>query len=112
MQTLRHTFPLVLAALALAACGKEPAQPAKAQEPPIIRDVSVGVVTTADMDETAEVTGTVKSRATTTLSSKIVGKILAMHAREGSEVEAGQLLVELDDSDIAAQVHRAEAGVR
>lgn len=35
-----------------------------------------------------------------------------MHAREGGEVQAGQLLVELDDSDIAAQVRRAEAGVR
>ena len=112
MQTLRHAFPLVLAILALAACGKEPAQPTKASGPTVVRDVSVGVVTTADVEEAAEVTGTVKSRVATTLSSKIVGKILAIHAREGSEVQPGQLLVELDDSDIAAQAHRAEAGVR
>jgi multidrug efflux pump subunit AcrA (membrane-fusion protein) len=96
----------------LAACGKEPAQPAKAPEPKVVRDVTVGVVTMADVDEAAQVTGTVKSRTSTTLSSKIVGKILAMYVREGSEVQAGQVLVELDDSDIAAQVRRAEAGVR
>ena len=112
MQTLRHAAPVVLAFLVLAACGKEPAQPAKAPEPKIVRDVTVGVVTMADVDEAAQVTGTVKSRTSTTLSSKIVGKILAMYVREGSEVQAGQVLVELDDSDIAAQVRRAEAGVR
>jgi len=112
MQTLRHAAPVVLAFLVLAACGKEPAQPAKAPEPKVVRDVTVGVVTMADVDEAAQVTGTVKSRTSTTLSSKIVGKILAMYVHEGSEVQAGQVLVELDDSDIAAQVRRAEAGVR
>jgi len=64
------------------------------------------------LEETAEVTGTLKSRTATTLSSKIVGRILALHAREGSEVQAGQILIELDDQDIAAQTRRAEAGVR
>jgi multidrug efflux pump subunit AcrA (membrane-fusion protein) len=111
MQTLRHAaFPMLLF-LALAACGKEPSQPAKASEPKVVRDVIASAVATTEADETAEVTGTVKSRTSTTLSSKIVGKILAMHAREGSEVQAGQVLVELDDQDIAAQVRRAEAGV-
>ncbi len=112
MQKFRYVAPLVLAFLALAACGKESAQPAKSPEPQTVRDVTVGTVVTGEVDERAEVMGTVKSRVSTTLSSKIVGKILAMHAREGSEVQTGQVLVELDASDIAAQVRRAEAGVR
>jgi multidrug efflux pump subunit AcrA (membrane-fusion protein) len=112
MRTLRYAAPLIFALLVLAACGREPAQPAKAPEPKIVRDVTIGVVTAAEVDEAALVTGTVKSRTSTTLSSKIVGKILAMYVREGSEVQAGQVLVELDDSDIAAQARRAEAGVR
>jgi len=65
----------------------------------------------AEMEEPAEVTGTLKSRTVTTISSKIVGRILALHAREGSAVQAGQLLIELDDQDIVAQVRRAEAGL-
>ncbi len=112
MQKFRYAAPWVLAFLALTACGKEPAAPPKAGEPKIVRDVTVGAVTAGEVDERAEVMGTVKSRTSTTLSSKIVGRILAMHAREGSEVETGQVLVELDASDIAAQVRRAEAGVR
>ncbi len=111
MQKFRYAAPWVLAFLALT-CGKEPAAPPKAGEPKIVRDVTVGTVATGEVDERAEVMGTVKSRISTTLSSKIVGRILAMHAREGSEVETGQVLVELDDREIAAQVRRAEAGVR
>lgn len=112
MLTLRRTTLLVLTFLALAACGKEPAQPSRSPEPPTVRDVTVGVATTVEVDEAAEVMGTVKSRTTTTLSSKIVGRILALHVHEGSEVQVGQLLVELDDRDMAAQVRRAEAGLR
>lgn len=112
MQKFRYAAPLVAAFLALAACGKESTQPAKEPEPQTVRDVTVGAVTAGEVDERAEVMGTVKSRTSTTISSKIVGRILAMHAREGSEVETGQVLVELDASDIAAQVRRAEAGVR
>lgn len=112
METLRTAALLVLACLTLAACGKEPAQPSKAPEAPLVRDVTVGVATSTEVDEAAEVMGTVKSRMTTTLSSKIVGRILALHAREGSNVESGQILVELEEQDIAAQVRRAEAGLR
>jgi multidrug efflux pump subunit AcrA (membrane-fusion protein) len=112
MQTLRYAILLALAILALAACGGEPVPPTKAAERPIVRDVTVGVVTTAEVDDTAEVMGTVKSRTTITLSSKVVSRILALRVHEGSEVQAGQLLVELDDRDMAAQVHRAEAGLR
>ncbi|OGC02011.1 MAG: hypothetical protein A3G35_05235 [candidate division NC10 bacterium RIFCSPLOWO2_12_FULL_66_18] len=112
MQTLRYAILLALAILALAACGREPVPPTKAAERPIVRDVTVGVVTTTEVDDTAEVMGTVKSRTTITLSSKVVSRILALHVHEGSEVQAGQLLVELDDRDMAAQVHRAEAGLR
>ncbi len=112
MATLRRIALLLLFALPLAACGKEPAHPTKAAEPLVVRGVPVGAVAAQEIEEAAEVTGTVKSRTATTLSSTIVGRILAMRAREGGEVQAGQLLVELDDQDIVAQLRRAEAGLR
>jgi multidrug efflux system membrane fusion protein len=112
MQTLRRTaLTFALLALPLAACGKEPATAEKPAVPPVVRDVSLGVVTTGEVADTAEVTGTVRSRTVTTVSSQIMGRILALPVREGSLVQAGQLLVELDDRDIAAQVRRAEAGL-
>ena len=112
MQPFRLAIFILLAGLALAACGKEPADSPKVAEPPLIRDVVLGSVTPAEVEDAAEVVGTVKSRTSTTLSSKIVGTILALHSREGSQVEAGQVLVELDERDIAAQLRRAEAGLR
>jgi multidrug efflux pump subunit AcrA (membrane-fusion protein) len=111
MPLLRRAILISLLALPLFACGKEASHPVKTPEPPTVRDVTVGAVTMAEMEEAAEVTGTVKSRTVTTISSKIVGRILALHAREGSQVQAGQLLIELDDQDIVAQVRRAEAGL-
>jgi len=111
MAMSRHALLVALVTLPLLACGRESGQPEKAVEPPVVRDVGVGAVAETAIEDTAEVTGTVKSRTTTTLSSKIVGRILALHAREGSEVQAGQILIELDDQDIAAQTKRAEAGL-
>ena len=112
MPILRHALLVTLVALPLLACGRESPHPEKAVEPPVVRGATVATVTAAELDEVSEVTGTVKSRTMTTLSSKIVGRILALHVREGSMVQAGQLLVELDDQDIAAQTRRAEAGLR
>ena len=111
MAMLQHALLVALLTLPLLACGREPAQPDKAVEPPAVSNVGIGTVAETPFDETAEVTGTVKSRTTATLSSKIVGRILALHVREGSEVQAGQILIELDDQDIAAQTRRAEAGL-
>ncbi len=112
MPILRRAVLLILVGLPLFACGKESAHPPKAAEPPVVRDVTVATVAATELEEVSEVTGTVRSRTATTLSSKIVGRILALHVREGSMVQAGQLLVELDDQDIAAQTRRAEAGLR
>ncbi len=108
----RRPLLAALVTLPLLACGKEPAPPEKTVEPPIVRGVEIGAVAESPFEDTVEVTGTVKSRMTTTLSSKIVGRILALHAREGSRVRADQLLIELDDQDIVAQSRRAEAGLR
>ncbi len=79
-----------LVALPLMACGREPAHQEKAVEPPVVRDVTIGTVSESALDEVVEVTGTVRSRMVTTLSSKIVGRILALHASEGSAVKAGR----------------------
>ena len=43
------------------------------------------------------------------VSSKILGRIMAVHADEGDTVYRGQLLVELDSSDLVAQQIQAEA---
>jgi len=107
----RLVIPGVLSALLLFACGKEPTHEATPPEPPVARGVTVATVAPVETEETVEAMGTVKSKTTTTISSRIVGAVLAMHVREGSQVQAGAPLVELDDRDIATTVRRAEAAL-
>ncbi|MCS7192357.1 MAG: efflux RND transporter periplasmic adaptor subunit [Armatimonadetes bacterium] len=56
-------------------------------------------------------TGTVASSLTADVSAKVMGKVIAIYAREGDRVQAGQVLVQLDNSDLLAQVRQAEAAV-
>jgi len=107
----RLVTPGVLIALLLFACGKEPTHEATPPEPPVARGVTVATVAPVETEETVEAMGTVKSKTTTTISSRIVGAVLAMHVREGSQVQVGAPLVELDDRDIATTVRRAEAAL-
>jgi len=45
------------------------------------------------------------------ISSKIAGRILQLNASEGDTVTQGQLLVQLDDSDLRAQEAQAQTGL-
>ena len=45
------------------------------------------------------------------LSSRITGQILVVHVREGDRVQAGQLLMEIDNREAAAQLQKAQAGL-
>ena len=44
-----------------------------------------------------------------TVSSKMLGRIVALHAAEGDSVKLGQLLVELDSTDLLAQRKQAQS---
>jgi multidrug resistance efflux pump len=41
-----------------------------------------------------------------------MGSVVALHAREGDKVRAGQLVIEIDARDARAQLQKAEAGLR
>jgi RND family efflux transporter MFP subunit len=54
-------------------------------------------------------TGTLEARVKATISPKISGRIVALLVDQGDRVEAGQVLVRLDDSDLQQQVEIAES---
>jgi HlyD family secretion protein len=56
-------------------------------------------------------TGTLEARIRTTISPKIQGRIAEVLVDQGSVVQPGQLLVQLDDEDLAQQVRMATAGI-
>lgn len=59
---------------------------------------------------TLSVTGTVEATQVD-LSAKVTGRVVELLVREGQPVERGQLLARLDDTELAAEVRRAEAAL-
>lgn len=73
--------------------------------------VASHTVSTGPVIKSVMGTGTLEARIRTTISPKIQGRIAEVLVDQGSVVKAGQLLVRLDDEDLAQQVRMATAGI-
>jgi HlyD family secretion protein len=73
--------------------------------------VAVQRVVRREVVQTVVSSGRVLSPAEVSLGTTLGGVVRAVRAREGDRVTAGQLLVALDDAELAAQVAQARAGV-
>jgi HlyD family secretion protein len=82
---------------------------APAAAPPEVR---VEYVTDRVTSDPIRVTGTLRTDETVTLSTKATGIVRRVLAKEGDRVRRGQLLVEIDATDLRAQRDRAVAAVR
>jgi RND family efflux transporter MFP subunit len=97
------------AALALLACGKEPApapqkpEPAPAGQTLTIRDTQI--VTTF------EAVGSADAVQRATLSTRLMGNVVSVLVQEGDRVRSGQPLVRLDAREIASKRDQVEAGI-
>ncbi len=101
---------LVSSAIMMISCGNK--EEASVGKPPAVQGVKIETIRLSPETEDYEAPGTVRSKTTSLLSSKAVGHILAVRVREGDRVEAGQLLIEIDDRDTRAQLQKAQAGLR
>ncbi len=99
-----------LLAMSVAACGQK--SEAAAEKPPVVKSARVERVSMSPVEDYYEATGTVRSKTTTVLSSKIMGTVITLRAREGDKVSVGQVLIEIDNRDANAQLQKAEAGLR
>jgi RND family efflux transporter MFP subunit len=73
----------------------------------IVRDAASGASTASRAVLNAS--GYVTARRQATVSSKVTGKVLEVLVEEGKRVEAGQILARVDDTNIKASLHLAEA---
>ena len=55
--------------------------------------------------------GTIRAVHETSLASKILAKVLEVNVKAGERVKQGDVLVKLDDADLKARLHQAEAAV-
>jgi multidrug efflux pump subunit AcrA (membrane-fusion protein) len=106
----KNLFILVGCAVALFfSCGSKEDVSKTASSPQKVR---IEKLHAASVEETYEATGTVRSKTISPLSSKILCRIVSIAVREGDRVKAGQLLVEIDDREIKAQLDKSRAGLR
>lgn len=102
-----------LLVLFLTASGAEESKPAKdpAGEPPRGLPVEAQQVETDTIEKTLKAVGSLQSDESIVLSTEISGLVKTIPFSEGQQVEAGQILVKLDDSVLQAELDRARASL-
>ena len=101
---------LALGLMLAAGCGQEPATVAETPGGPPI-EVATQVAASQPVADTVTVTGTVEPSRRASPGTKILGRVATVPVEEGQRVRSGQLLARLDDRDLRAAVHQAEAAV-
>jgi RND family efflux transporter MFP subunit len=99
------------AALLLAACGGAPASTSRAAV--TASPVSGTTLTVQDtvVETTFDAAGVAEPLQQATLSTRLMGTVLAVRVQEGDRVQAGQLLVEIDARDLQAKAAQVEASI-
>ncbi len=94
--------------LTLFGCGK-PDEPKTEAPTPKFVSAQIGTVEETNSSDGTTVTGTVKPLLNSVLASKVMGRVVAVHVREGDVVKTGQLLAEIDSRELQSAVNVANA---
>lgn len=100
--TLCFTFPVTLA------CSEEDKAP-QAKDKPQGLPVETVQVTIAPIRDELTATGTLYSNESVVITTEIAGKVSEIFFEDGEKVSKGQVLLQLDQSVLAAERDRAEA---
>lgn len=111
---MKRALPIVATLMGLAltmGCGPGEAPSARASNVPPASTVPLAVAAADDVDTFVRVPGTVEPVVRTSPGTKILGRVSRVPAQEGTRVQRGDLLVQLEDADLRAAVQQAEAAV-
>lgn len=99
----------LIAALAVASCGRKPDERTAATPELPPASVRVEMASSKTTRLTEEVVGTVRARLRAALEAKVSGRISEMPIQLGQRVQAGQIMARLDAPEIKARLDQAEA---
>ncbi len=110
MKTPAALLSLALLALLPAGCGKSNRATQGRESGPAVR-APVETAKIGPINETYEAVGTVQSKTSSVLATRIAGNVVSVNVKPGDAVEEGQLLLQISDADLVAQVAKARAGL-
>ena len=107
-------FALLFVLLAVAACGKGPAQQGAgpAATPLLISAEDVYTVRSSSLSSGPTITGSIQPERRADLRAEVQAIVLQVHKENGDAVKRGDLLVRLDDTAIRDSLASAEASSR
>lgn len=105
-----YTILTVTIALALASCGSDDKKAVADQSPAI--NVTVNEVATNTNSPFLSVSGKIQASNSADLSTRMMGYVTDVHVNVGDEVQKGQLLVSINNTDLQAKRAQVEAGIR
>ena len=111
MMRKRWVLPVLVWIGALGACAGEP-EHASETEPAAVTEGRTWTVRDTSIGSAFEAAGVARPVADATLSTKLMGQVTEVAVREGDRVAAGQPLVRIDASDLAAKRAQVEASIR
>lgn len=110
---LKSSAAVCMLAISLlaAACGEkiEPGTTSEKSKPAV--KIKVAVASVSRQPLLYQAVGTVAARTVSTLSGKLMGTVTGVHARVADMVKKGDILVTIDDEQVAAGLHQAEAAL-
>ena len=99
-----------LLGLTLSSCNKQSA--GQAQAAAVKQPVEVLNISRRDLVESLSLVGSLAPNETAQLRAEISGQVRAVRFNEGERVSNGQVLLQIDDAELRAQLAQAEAGYR
>ncbi|MDZ4801545.1 MAG: efflux RND transporter periplasmic adaptor subunit [Bryobacteraceae bacterium] len=106
----RSIFFGLIPVLWLAGCSGSHKEKAEAAAPPTVK-ATLAKATQEDWPETIELTGTVRARVESQLSSRAPAWIREVRVRQGDTVASGQVLAVLDAQEVESGIRSAQAAV-
>lgn len=105
---LAAVVSMSLIALPLSGCGNK--APEEKVEIEAVR-VAVAAAKKGDIANVVKATGSLKAQKEVGVVAKTGGKVSQVRVKVGDKVKAGDVLIQLDTSDLVAQIKAAEAGI-
>lgn len=107
---LTKTVFLLMATCMIIACGQRTT--GKKQDRKTMMEIEAFVVTQSSLDNIIKTTGSILPNEKIELRSEMSGRIEKLGFSEGTQIHQGALLVQIDDSELQAQLQKLNAQLR